>query len=74
MGERGLGPSIEADDNQQEQGLTNIEAHQHGPESSNTITNTIGEVHHHPVSKSNKNGSSPGYLKVKHSISYRYVC
>ena len=47
MGESGLGPIIEADNNQQEGGSTNI-----------------SEIHHHPVTKSNKNGSSPGYLKV----------
>ena len=49
MGESGLGPIIEADSNQQE------------GEGGST---SISKIHHHPVTKSNKNGSSPGYLKV----------
>ena len=50
MGESGLGPIIEAHNNQHE-----------GQQGGST---SIREIHHHPVTKSNKNGSSPGYLKV----------
>ena len=48
MGESGLGPIIEA---------------QHANQGEGGST-SIGEIHHHPVTKPNKNGSSPGYLKV----------
>ena len=39
-----------------------IEAHNANQDQGSSTS--FGEIHHHPVTKPNKNGSSPGYLKV----------
>ena len=39
-----------------------IEAHNANQDQGGSTS--FGEIHHHPVTKPNKNGSSPGYLKV----------